>query len=98
MGFAPSPASARAVGRPMPEVEPVTRAVLPVRNIQAILSLILSRRRAGEQKLSGEVEGRGAAVDDVAGEQRIVAHGLGYCVEACAPMMLHGRARKFEIG
>src|SRR3954469_11723530 len=31
--FAPSAASALAMARPMPEVEPVTRAVLPLRNI-----------------------------------------------------------------
>src|SRR4051812_4917819 len=87
MILAPSPARARAMARPMPEVEPVIRAVLPARNM-ATLPLLLS----------GEIEGGGAAVDDVACEQRVVAHRLGDGVEPGAPMMLHGRAREFEIG
>src|SRR5262245_5314684 len=111
------------MARPMPEVEPVTNAVLPCRHMYAVLSLqSSSQRRLGSQLNScltgavwtpafagvtcrfrktrtsrNQVERRGLAVDDVAGEQAVVPHRLGDRGEPFGPMMFHRGAGEFEV-
>src|SRR6476620_8546895 len=44
-----------------------------------------------------QIERRGLAVDDVAGEQAVVAHRLGDRGQPLRPVMLHRGAGEFEV-
>src|SRR3546814_1395594 len=101
MTAAPWPASALAMPSPMPEVDPVTRAVLPLRCMRGPFFI--------EGRGSGKVDGFGSqllgldreafrsALGNALGQQVTVLHRRFDRRAAERPVRLHRRAREFEI-
>src|SRR3569623_893771 len=69
----------------MPEVEPVTLADLPLRNME---DSCLAGRKG---------EGGGLAVEDVLGDEAGIGHGLGDRGAARLPMLAHRARGEFEV-
>src|SRR3546814_8774252 len=100
--FAPSAASAWAMPSPRPDVDPVTRAVLPLRCI--IYPFFLGERVSGRvgnrfrpQFIGLHGEAFGAPFGDALREQVPALHRRFDGGAAERPIGLHRRARKFEV-